>query len=419
MRKNLLVPQKCALFVVKISRKDMSKLHISVILTLCLCCCSVFAAEPRWDNEHITLGDEREELYLPLLEKQRVALFSNQTGCQKSGAHILDVLVRKGVCVTALFSPEHGFRGTADAGERVDSSVDQKTGIPILSLYDGKKSGPSDETMQTFDVLVVDIQDVGLRFYTYYVTMLQLMQRCSECGKKVVILDRPNPNGHYVDGPILDMKLKSGVGALPIPIVHGMTLGELALMAQGEGWVPASELEVIPCLGYTHQSFYALPTAPSPNLPNMRSIYLYPSLCYFEGTPVSLGRGTDAPFQLYGHPSFQGYQFTFTPESRPGAKNPPQQGIICHGVDLRVLDMGELQQLRRINLSYLIDAYNRFPDKEEFFLRGGNFFNLLMGQTRIRQMILEGATATEIEASWKTDVQLFKQQRRKYLIYEE
>lgn len=397
----------------------MSKLHISVILTLCLCCCSVFAAEPRWDNEHITLGDEREELYLPLLEKQRVALFSNQTGCQKSGAHILDVLVRKGVCVTALFSPEHGFRGTADAGERVDSSVDQKTGIPILSLYDGKKSGPSDETMQTFDVLVVDIQDVGLRFYTYYVTMLQLMQRCSECGKKVVILDRPNPNGHYVDGPILDMKLKSGVGALPIPIVHGMTLGELALMAQGEGWVPASELEVIPCLGYTHQSFYALPTAPSPNLPNMRSIYLYPSLCYFEGTPVSLGRGTDAPFQLYGHPSFQGYQFTFTPESRPGAKNPPQQGIICHGVDLRVLDMGELQQLRRINLSYLIDAYNRFPDKEEFFLRGGNFFNLLMGQTRIRQMILEGATATEIEASWKTDVQLFKQQRRKYLIYEE
>lgn len=397
----------------------MIELHRFTILILCLCCCPVFAAGPRWDNERITLGDEREELYMPLLKGQRIALFSNQTGCQKSGEHVLDVLIRKGIKVTALFSPEHGFRGTADAGERVNSSVDEKTGIPILSLYDGKKTGPSDETMQGFDVLVVDIQDVGLRFYTYYVTMLQLMRRCSECDKGVIILDRPNPNGHFVDGPILDMKLKSGVGALPIPIVHGMTLGELALMAQGEGWIPACRLEVIPCVGYTHQSLYALPMAPSPNLPNMRSIYLYPSLCYFEGTPVSLGRGTDAPFQLYGHPSFMDYQFTFTPESRSGAKNPPQKGIECHGVDLRILDMGELQQSRRINLSYLIDAYTRFPQKEEFFLRGGNFFDLLMGQPRIREMIVSGASAKEIEASWEGDVKQFIQQRRKYLIYAE
>ena len=397
----------------------MIELHRFTILILCLCCCPVFAAGPRWDNEKITLGDEREELYMPLLKGQRIALFSNQTGCQKSGEHVLDVLIRKGIKVTALFSPEHGFRGTADAGERVNSSVDEKTGIPILSLYDGKKTGPSDETMQGFDVLVVDIQDVGLRFYTYYVTMLQLMRRCSECDKGVIILDRPNPNGHFVDGPILDMKLKSGVGALPIPIVHGMTLGELALMAQGEGWIPACRLEVIPCVGYTHQSLYALPMAPSPNLPNMRSIYLYPSLCYFEGAPVSLGRGTDAPFQLYGHPSFMYYQFTFTPESRSGAKNPPQKGIECHGVDLRILDMGELQQSRRINLSYLIDAYTRFPQKEEFFLRGGNFFDLLMGQPRIREMIVSGASAKEIEASWECDVEQFIQQRRKYLIYAE
>ena len=397
----------------------MIELHRFTILILCLCCCPVFAAGPRWDNEKITLGDEREELYMPLLKGQRIALFSNQTGCQKSGEHVLDVLIRKGIKVTALFSPEHGFRGTADAGERVNSSVDEKTGIPILSLYDGKKTGPSDETMQGFDVLVVDIQDVGLRFYTYYVTMLQLMRRCSECDKGVIILDRPNPNGHFVDGPILDMKLKSGVGALPIPIVHGMTLGELALMAQGEGWIPACRLEVIPCVGYTHQSLYALPMAPSPNLPNMRSIYLYPSLCYFEGAPVSLGRGTDAPFQLYGHPSFMYYQFTFTPESRSGAKNPPQKGIECHGVDLRILDMGELQQSRRINLSYLIDAYTRFPQKEEFFLRGGNFFDLLMGQPRIREMIVSGASAKEIEASWEGDVEQFIQQRRKYLIYAE
>ena len=397
----------------------MPKLLKLSTLLLSLSCSFVFAAEPRWDNEGITLGDEKEELYLPLLEGQRVAIFSNQTGCQKSGKHVLDVLIEKGVNVTTLFSPEHGFRGTADAGERVNSSVDEKTGIPILSLYDGKKMGPSDEAMQGFDVMVVDIQDVGLRFYTYYVTMLQLMRRCSECDRRVIILDRPNPNGHFVDGPILDMKLKSGVGALPIPIVHGMTLGELAFMAQGEGWVPACRLEVIPCSGYTHQSLYALPIAPSPNLPNMRSVYLYPSLCYFEGTPVSLGRGTEAPFQLYGHPSFTGYQFSFTPESRPGAKNPTQLGEECHGVDLRALDMGELQQLKRIDLSYVVDAYMRYPQKEDFFQREGRFFDLLTGQTRIREMIASGASAAEIEASWKDDVERFRQQRRKYLIYPE
>ena len=224
--------------------------------------------------------------------------------------HLLDILLENKFNVVAIFSPEHGFRGDADAGEHVSSSVDKKTGVPILSLYDGKSGKPSEASMRKFDILVVDIQDVGLRFYTYYASMCRLMDACAEYNRKVLILDRPNPNGHYVDGPILDMKYKSGVGWLPIPVVHGMTLGELGLMVNGERWLPASrtcDLTVIPCKNYTHQTLYKLPIPPSPNLPNMKSIYLYPSTCYFEATPVSLGRGTDLPFQVYGHPNMTGY----------------------------------------------------------------------------------------------------------------
>ncbi len=392
---------------------------------LCSCVCfwmfSFFflrAAEPVWVNDSLLLGDDKTESYLPLLQGKRVAVFSNQTGRLSDGTHILDVLVKEKVEVTTLFSPEHGFRGNADAGERVASSVDPDTGIPILSLYDGKRPGPSDEAMRRFDVLVVDIQDVGLRFYTYYVTMLRLMQRCSDFGLQVVILDRPNPNGHFVDGPILDMSLKSGVGALPIPIVHGMTLGELAFMATGEGWVPPCGLTVIPCSGYSHQSFYKLPVAPSPNLPNMASIYLYPSTCYFEGTCVSLGRGTDHPFQIYGHPDMQGCTYSFVPESRPGAKKPPLLGEQCNGVDLTGISLSQLQKLSRIDLSYVVDAYRRMKDKEQFFLKN-KFFDLLTGQRNIRQMILDGHSAQEIEATWKEDTARFREQRRKYLIYPE
>lgn len=392
---------------------------------LCSCVCfwmfSFFflrAAEPVWVNDSLLLGDDKTESYLPLLQGKRVAVFSNQTGRLSDGTHILDVLVKEKVEVTTLFSPEHGFRGNADAGERVASSVDPDTGIPILSLYDGKRPGPSDEAMRRFDVLVVDIQDVGLRFYTYYVTMLQLMRRCSQSGAQVVILDRPNPNGHFVDGPILDMSLKSGVGALPIPIVHGMTLGELAFMATGEGWVPPCGLTVIPCSGYSHQSFYKLPVAPSPNLPNMASIYLYPSTCYFEGTCVSLGRGTDHPFQIYGHPDMQGCTYSFVPESRPGAKKPPLLGEQCNGVDLTGISLFQLQKLSRIDLSYVVDAYRRMKDKEQFFLKN-KFFDLLTGQRNIRQMILDGHSAQEIEATWKEDTARFREQRRKYLIYPE
>ena len=256
----------------------------------------------------VVMGAARTDQYVPLLKGKRVALLSNQTG-MVGDKHTLDLMLENGVNVVTIFSPEHGFRGNADAGEHVSSSVDEKTGIPIASLYDGKSPMPSKQVMDSIDVIVTDIQDVGLRFYTYYVTMINLMDAAVTYGKQFMVLDRPNPNGMYVDGPILDMTLKSGVGRLPIPTVHGMTLGELARMASGEKWLKDGkkcDLTVIPCLNYTHQTRYTLPIAPSPNLPNMLSIYLYPSMCYFEGTTVSLGRGTDWPFQVYGHPDMTG-----------------------------------------------------------------------------------------------------------------
>lgn len=387
------------------------------VLWSCVCF-HIYSAEPVWDNGTIVLGDEKTESYLPLLAGKRVAVLSNHTGRLSCGTHVLDTLVASGVEVTTLFSPEHGFRGEADAGEHVGNSVDRSTGIPIFSLYDGKEPKPADEVMQRFDVLVVDIQDVGLRFYTYYVTMLRLMRRCADLDREVVILDRPNPNGHYVDGPTLDMDLKSGVGALPIPVVHGQTLGELAFMATGEGWVPPCRLTVIPCSRYTHQSHYRLPLAPSPNLPCMAAVYLYPSTCYFEGTCISLGRGTDRPFQVYGHPLMKGCTFTFTPQSRPGAKRPPLMDEECHGVDLSTLTEAELQQFCRVDLSYVVDAYRRMEGNKDFFLKN-NFFDKLIGQRRVRHMIEQGCSAEEIRATWQEDVALFKALRRKYLLYPE
>uniref|UniRef100_UPI003AF08547 exo-beta-N-acetylmuramidase NamZ family protein n=1 Tax=Dysgonomonas gadei TaxID=156974 RepID=UPI003AF08547 len=288
-------------------------------------------------SNKVIVGAESTNEYFPILKNKRVAIMSNHTG-MVGKEHVVDILVKNKINMICILSPEHGFRGNADAGEHVSSSVDEKTGIPIRSLYDGKDQKPSTETMDSFDVLIIDIQDVGLRFYTYYITMARLMDACAEYNKKVIVLDRPNPNGHYIDGPILDMKHKSGVGWLPIPVVHGMTLGELALMINGERWLPESrvcDLTVIKCKNYTHQTLYQLPVPPSPNLPNMKSIYLYPSTCLFEATPVSLGRGTEFPFQVYGHPNMKGYSFSFTPRSIPGAKNPPQLDRECFGVDLR------------------------------------------------------------------------------------
>lgn len=362
-------------------------------------------------------GDERTDQYFPLLKGKRIALFSNHTG-MIGNKHLLDLLVENQFNVTAIFSPEHGFRGQAEAGEHINNSVDEKTGVPILSLYDGRVGKPSAASMQKFDLLIVDIQDVGLRYYTYYASMCRLMDACAEHGKQMLILDRPNPNGHYVDGPILDMQYKSAVGWLPIPTVHGMTLGELARMVNGEGWLPGGrtcDITVVPCLNYTHQTPYRLPIAPSPNLPNMKAVYLYASLCYFEATPVSLGRGTDLPFQVYGHPQMTGYTYSFTPHSTPGAKNPPQRGKLCHGVNLSTLDEEQLRT-KGIDLTYLIDAYNNLHQNGKFF---SSFFEKLMGVSYVRRMIEQGKSAAEIEASWQDDVNRFKAQRKPYLLYEE
>ena len=336
----------------------------------------------RAQEERVILGDEQTSEYFPILKDKRIAIFSNHTG-MIGDKHLLDILLENKFNVVAIFSPEHGFRGDADAGEHVSSSVDKKTGVPILSLYDGKSGKPSEASMRKFDILVVDIQDVGLRFYTYYASMCRLMDACAEYNRKVLILDRPNPNGHYVDGPILDMKYKSGVGWLSIPVVHGMTLGELGLMVNGERWLPASrtcDLTVIPCKNYTHQTLYKLPIPPSPNLPNMT-----------------------------------GYSYSFTPHSVPGAKNPPQLGKLCHGVNLSNMSDEEIWK-RGIDLSYVIDAYRNLNMDDHFFR---SFFELLIGTDYVRKMIKEGKSAEEIKARWKDDVEKFKVQRKPYLLYEE
>ena len=368
-------------------------------------------------SDTVTVGAARFDDYMPQLAGKRIALFSNHTGVV-DGRHTLDHLLEHGVNVHCIFSPEHGFRGSADAGQHVSSSVDEVTGIPIASLYSGKRRGPDPNLIDSLDVIVVDIQDVGLRYYTYYVSMIELMNAAARAGKSVLILDRPNPNGMTVDGPILDMNYRSGVGRLPIPVVHGMTLGELAQMANGEGWLDNGakvDLTVVPCKGYTHQTRFELPIAPSPNLRTMTAVYLYPSICYFEATPVSLGRGTDTPFMVYGHPDMTNRSYSFTPRSMPGAKNPPQLGKLCHGVDLSgISDEDAIAQ--GINLSYLIDAYRDLNIGDKFFT---SFFEKLIGRGDIRKMIENGMTADEIKATWADDVAKFRVQRRPYLIYEE
>jgi uncharacterized protein YbbC (DUF1343 family) len=365
----------------------------------------------------VKAGAELTGAYLPLIRGKRVAVMTNQTG-RVGDEHLVDLLIRNKVDLVGIFSPEHGFRGTADAGEHVASSVDEKTGVPVWSLYGGGGGKPSADKMRTFDVLLFDLQDVGLRFYTYYASMARLMDACAEHNKKMIVLDRPNPNGFYVDGPILDMKHKSGVGWLPIPVVHGMTLGELALMINGEKWLPQGricDVTVIPCENYTHQTKYELPVAPSPNLPNTQSIYLYPSTCLFEGTVMSLGRGTSFPFQAYGHPNFKGSGFSFTPRSVPGAKNPPLLNKKCYGVDLRNVSYEQIWEYG-FDLSYVIDAYKNLKMGDKFFT---NFFEKLVGVDYIRQDIIAGKSAREIKEKWFCDVLRFKQQRRPYLLYDE
>lgn len=394
----------------------MTKILAYAFVTALVAGCGIASAHTSPDD--VIVGAAQVDEYLPLLEGKRVALFSNHTG-MIGDRHTIDVMRDAGINVVTIFSPEHGFRGNADAGEHVSSSVDSKTGVPIVSLYGSKAQRiPSKEVMDGVDVIVTDIQDVGLRFYTYYCTMIDLMNAAALHDKEFIVFDRPNPNGMYVDGPILDMKYESGVGRLPITVVHGMTLGEIAQMANGEGWLTDSAkvtLTVIPVKNYTHQTRYRLPIAPSPNLKDMKAIYLYPSICYFEATPVSLGRGTEWPFEVYGHPEMKNREFSFTPRSVEGAKNPPQLDNLCHGVDLRDLDNEDIIA-EGINLEYLIDAYRDLGMGDKFFR---SFFELLIGRGDIRKMIEDGRSAKEIKATWAPDVARFKEQRRPYLIYPE
>lgn len=364
----------------------------------------------------VRVGADREDVWVPMLEGKRVGLLSNHTGLLSSGEHVADAMLRRGINVVTLMSPEHGFRGDADAGEHVRGSVDRATGLPVVSLYGGNAS--LDDVMNNVDVAVVDLQDVGLRFYTYYITMLKVMNAAAKAGKEVVVLDRPNPNGMTVDGPILDMSLKSGVGALPIPVLHGMTMGELAQMIVGESWLEDSayvHLQVVPCDGYTHSTRYKLPVPPSPNLKDMQAVWLYASTCLFEGTVMSLGRGTDKPFCIYGHPAMRDADFTFIPRSMPGAKNPPLMGKLCRGVNLSNENPDSIIA-HGLNPAYIIDAYRRMPRGIKFFTP---FFDKLTGNRTVRKMIEQGADANQIRASWTEDVKQFRKLREPYLLYPE
>lgn len=375
-------------------------------------------------SARVLVGMTDTAAYFPLVRGQRVAVLANQTsvaempgapGADAAGrVHLVDLLHGAGFDVAAIFSPEHGFRGTADAGEHVASSVDARTGIPIRSLYDGNTKRPSDETMRSFDVLVVDMQDVGLRFYTYYISMLRMMDACADFGRRVVVLDRPNPNGHIIDGPVLDMKYRSGVGAIPVPVLHGLTMGEIARMAAGEGWAKQCALTVVKCRNYTHATEYLLPVAPSPNLPTARAVYLYAALCPFEGTVVSLGRGTDKPFEMYGHPDMTGRTFSFTPRPTAGAKHPPLEGRLCRGVDLSGMPLAEAREVG-FSLRYVMDACTDLGMGDKFFTP---MFEKLVGVGWVREMILAGAPEAEIRARWADDVERYRERRTKYLLYE-
>ncbi|MBD0824330.1 exo-beta-N-acetylmuramidase NamZ family protein [Aestuariibaculum marinum] len=372
--------------------------------------------ETQNDNS-IIVGANQTENYLPLLQGKHIGIVANQTSVifktDNTYTHLVDSLATLKIDIKTVFAPEHGFRGKADAGEHVKDGIDKKTGIPIISLY-GDNKKPKPEQLDNLDLVIFDIQDVGARFYTYISTLHYVMEACAEQGIPVLILDRPNPNGHYVDGPTLDINNKSFVGMHPIPVVHGMTIGEYAKMINGEKWLNNGiqcELNVIPIKNYTHQSSYSLPIKPSPNLPNDTAINLYPSLCFFEGTNVNAGRGTDNQFQIFGSPFLNPKVFTFsyTPRSNTGAKYPKHENKLCYGINLT-----QTKPLNHLNLQWLIDAYNNTKDKSAFF---NNFFIKLAGTKKLQEQIESGLSADAIRASWTDDLNSFKHIRRKYLLY--
>ncbi len=393
-------------------------------------------------------GAERLDIYLQLLKGKNIAVFANQTS-MVGNTHLVDTLKKSGVNIKVIFGPEHGFRGTADAGEKVGNYIDEGTGIPVVSLY-GSKRKPSAEDLKDVDIMLFDIQDVGVRFYTYISSLQEYMESAIENKKSLIILDRPNPNGFYVDGPLLDPKFKSFVGMQPIPIVYGMTIGEYAQMILKENWLAvnsssvgliinsgnigseelppsgtiSTDLTIIPCNNYTHKTKYVLPVKPSPNLPEIQSIYWYPSTCFFEGTVLSEGRGTEKPFQIFGHPSLPKNLYAFTPVSRLGATNPKLKDKRSYGWNISGRPDQVLKQVNnRIQLKYLINAYKLFPNKDSFFImpKSGkpeeSFFAKLAGNADLMKQIKAGKTETDIRKSWEPALNNFKKIRKKYLLY--
>ena len=388
-------------------------LFVLTLLTIAFCigCRSHVQPESKFQ---ILPGAYQIQDYLPDLQNRKVAIVANHTS-YIGNTHLIDSLVSLGISVKMIFTPEHGLQGNADAGTKVNNGLYK--GIPVISLY-GNKKKPSVKDLDSCEVVVFDLQDVGARFYTYISTLTYVMETCVEADKPLIVLDRPNPNGFYVDGPVLNTQFSSFIGLHPIPVVYGMTIGEYALMVKGEHWfnrVENLDLKVMKCLNYAHSSRYKLPIHPSPNLPNMRSVYLYPSLCFFEGTEVSVGRGTDFPFQVIGCPEFSDTGFSFTPESKPGASlNPPYKGKTCFGMDLRNVSMDSLVSRHSLDLSYLLRFYSVLNDSASFFKK---YFTLLAGTNALQIQIEHGMSEKEIRDSWQKDIKAFKKIRIKYLLY--
>jgi len=365
------------------------------------------------DKDHYVSAAMQLDDYLQLIAGKRVGIVGNQTSIVGE-THLVDTLLSLGIDIKKIFTPEHGFRGNADAGARVNSERDAKTGLPIVSLY-GNNKKPTPEMLQGLDVILFDLQDVGVRFYTYISTMSYVMEAAAENNIPVIVLDRPNPNGFYVDGPVLKSENKSFVGMHPVPVVYGMTIGEYAQMVNGEGWLKNGvrcELTVIPIHNYNRNAIYELPVKPSPNLPNWEAVYLYPTLCFFEGSIVSLGRGTDTPFQIYGHPDMRG-SFNFTPQSTAGASNPPLKGQRCRGENLVEYAHGFQHNENCLHFEWIIEAYQQLKDKSFFT----NYFRLLAGDKQLQRDIENGKSADEIRASWENDLETFLAVRAKYLLY--
>ncbi len=357
--------------------------------------------------------------YLPKLKNKRVALLVNQTSLLNN-THLVDTLRKNKINIVKIFSPEHGFRGQADAGEHVSSSIDSATGIPLVTLY-GDKRKPGADDLKDVDIVVFDIQDIGVRFYTYIATLSLVLESCGENHKSVMILDRPNPNGYYVDGPVIEKEYFGFLGLHPVPVVYGMTIGEYGKMIMNEGWLKNKvkcNLTVIPCTQYDHTMTYEPPVKPSPNIPNLRATLLYPSTCFFEGTTCSEGRGTTLPFICFGHPKYTQGDYTFTPASIPGAKSPKLLNQKCNGYNLSLLTIDSIRSWKRINLYWLLKMYKELKDKDPFFLEN-NFFNKLAGNKTMMAMIKEGKSEDQIRAAWKPEINKFKMIRKKYLIYKD